>query len=133
MNKLISNKGFTLIEMLIAVSLVLILSSIGIPIYRGYIKNSKIDLAKNILSSIYLAEINYFYENHQYYITGTTCGNHNEALINNLFFGEAVINKELFKFCVLQNNNGFMAKAIGYNNQEITIDHKNNLQIISEG
>ena len=61
--KTLTNKGFTLIEMLIAVSLVLILSSIGIPIYNGYIKNSKIDLAKSNLGSIYLAEINHFYEN----------------------------------------------------------------------
>ena len=131
--KYLTNKGFTLIEMLIAVSLVLILSAIGIPIYNGYIKSSKIDLAKSNLGSIYLAEINHFYENHEYYITGTTCGNHNEALINNLFSGEAVINKDLFNFCVLQSSDGFLAKAMGENKQEITIDHNKNLQIISEG
>tara|TARA_B100000686_G_scaffold340760_1_gene416938 strand:- start:2 stop:403 length:402 start_codon:yes stop_codon:yes gene_type:complete len=133
MISLINDKGFTLIEMLIAVSMVLILSAIGIPIYNGYIKGSKIDLAKSNLGSIYLAEINHFYENHQYYITGTTCGNHNEDLINNLFSGEAVISKDSFEFCVLRSKNGFIAKAIGKNNQEITIDHNNNLQIVSEG
>ena len=131
--KTLTNKGFTLIEMLIAVSLVLILSAIGIPMYNGYIKSSKMDLAKSNLGTIYLAEINHFYENHKYYITGTTCGNHNEALINNLFSGEAVINKDSFSFCVLQSGYGFLAKAMGDNNQEITIDHNNNLQVISEG
>ena len=129
----LNNKGFTLIEMLIAVSLVLILSAIGIPMYNGYIKSSKIDLAKSNLGTIYLAEINHFYENHKYYITGITCGNHNEALINNLFSGEAVINKDSFNFCVIQSGDGFLAKAMGDNNQEITIDHNNNLQIINEG
>jgi|TARA_B110000438_G_C15332721_1_gene444424 prepilin-type N-terminal cleavage/methylation domain-containing protein len=131
--KNLTDKGFTLIEMLISVSLVLILSSIGIPIYNGYINDSKIDLAKSNLSSIYLAEINYFYENYQYYITGTTCGDHTELLINDLFMGEAVINKELFKYCVIKNNDGFLAKAIGNNKEIITIDHMNNLQIIRKG
>ena len=128
-----NESGFTLIEILITVSLILILSSIGVPIYNGYIKESKINLAKSNLNSIYLAEINYFYENHRYYITGTTCGNHNEALIEDLFLGEAVINKDLFKFCVIEDNDGFIAKAIGDNDQEITIDNMNNLKVMNKG
>jgi prepilin-type N-terminal cleavage/methylation domain-containing protein len=128
-----NENGFTLIEILITVSLILILSSIGFPIYNGYIKESKISLAKSNLNSIYLAEINYFYENHRYYITGTTCGNHNEVLIKDLFLGEAVINKDLFKFCIIENNDGFIAKAIGENDQEITIDNMNNLKIMNKG
>ena len=49
-----NENGFTLIEILITVSLILILSSIGVPIYNGYIKESKINLAKSNLNSIYL-------------------------------------------------------------------------------
>lgn len=124
------DSGFTLIEILITVSLILILSSIGIPIYNGYVKDSKINLAKTNLNSIYLAEINYFYENHRYYYSGTTCGNHNELLIQELFLGEAVIKKDIFNFCVMENGDGFLAKAIFENGNEITIDNMNILKVM---
>ena len=127
-----SNNGFTLIEMLIAVSLVLILTSVGIPMYNGYIKDTKLNVAKSNLRSIYLAEVNYFYENNKYYVTGTACGNHNESLIKDLFMGEAVISKDLFSFCVLKNNDGFIAKATGNRNLELVIDNMNNLQVIKK-
>ena len=124
----INSSGFTLMEIMIAVGLVLTLSAVGIPIYTGYISNAKIDLAKQNLNSIYLAELNYYHENYEYFITGTTCGNHNNLITNSLFYGEKLINNDYFNFCIIKSAGGYIAKAIEKNgDQEISIDNLNNL------
>lgn len=132
MNKYTNMRGFTLIEIMVTVSIILILSSIGVPIYRGYLDDSKITLAKQNLNSIYLAETNYFYENNEYYLSGTTCGDHNILIINNLFQGQKIIGNDYFEFCIINNNDGYKAKAIEISgNTEVSIDHLNNITINS--
>ena len=46
MKPLGSQKGFTLIELLIVVAIIGVLAAVGIPMYNGYIVNSKINATK---------------------------------------------------------------------------------------
>ena len=41
-HKMRQNKGFTLIELLIVVAIIGVLAAVGIPMYNGYITESKI-------------------------------------------------------------------------------------------
>jgi len=68
-------KGFTLVELLVVVALIGILSAIGIPAYNGYINSAKTNSAQNSLRLIYLAEVEQFSDNSQYYeTTSGSCG-----------------------------------------------------------
>ena len=134
MNKNSNMNGFTLIEIMITVSIILILSSIGVPIYRGYLDDAKINLAKQNLNSIYLAETDYFFENNEYYLSGSACGDHNTSITNYLFQGQKIIGDDYFNFCIIPNNDGYEAKASEISgNTEVSIDHLNNLTINTTG
>jgi len=77
--------GFTLMELLIVVAIIGILAGVGVPMYNGYIQNSKEDVAKNNLRSIALMEANYFSDNNSYYIVNMH--SNSTALINTNLFG----------------------------------------------
>ena len=113
---------------MLTLSITLILTAVGIPIYRGYLSDAKVNLAKNNLNSIYLAETNYYFDNNKYYSTGETCGDHNSSIIDNLFQGERVISTDIFNFCIIRNNGGYTAHAIQIKGgNQVTIDHLKNL------
>ena len=98
LNKMfLGKRGFTLIEVMVTVSIIVVLSSIGIPIYKGYLKDAKIGLAKNNLNNIYLAETNYYFVNNEYFYSGSTCGDHNTNIISNLFNNQKIIETDKFK------------------------------------
>jgi prepilin-type N-terminal cleavage/methylation domain-containing protein len=107
--------GFTLIELLIVVAIIGILSAVGIPMYNGYILDSKESAAKNNLRSISLMESDYYSENNEYYWTDT--GNTQTPLINtNLFSGKKVLDEDghYYYFIGIHRNNnvkGFQAFA----------------------
>ena len=107
--------GFTLIELLIVVAIIGILSAVGIPMYNGYILDSKESAAKNNLRSISLMESDYFSENNEYYWTDS--GNSQTPLINNnLFGGKKVLDEDghYYYFIGIHRNNnvkGFQAYA----------------------
>jgi len=67
---LLSNGGFTMVELLIAMVLFAIVSSIAIPSFRGYIDNTKLKgAARQIMSDISDAQERAKAENAQYRIT----------------------------------------------------------------
>ena len=107
--------GFTLIELLIVVAIIGILSAVGIPMYNGYILDSKESAAKNNLRSISLMESDYYSENNEYYWTDS--GNSQTPLINNnLFGGKKVLDEDghYYYFIGIHRNNnikGFQAYA----------------------
>jgi len=53
-------KGFTLVEAIIVVVIMLILSAIGIPMYQGYVKDARYDGAKNLAETTAAAANSYY-------------------------------------------------------------------------
>lgn len=67
-----TNKGFTLIELMITLGIIAVIASIAIPSYRGYIKTAKMVEAQNNLGALRLAQGEYFLENNAYFEGATT-------------------------------------------------------------
>ena len=59
-------RGFTLTELMIVVAILGILAAVAIPLYRGYITDSKTTEAKTNLETLRLLEEQYFAEQGQY-------------------------------------------------------------------
>ncbi len=55
-------KGFTLVELVITIAIVIILSVISVPIYRGYVDKSKMAEGYSLLGIILSAEKAYYSE-----------------------------------------------------------------------
>ncbi|HEY5994754.1 MAG TPA: type IV pilin protein [Gallionellaceae bacterium] len=70
-----SAKGFTLIELMIAVAIIAILTAVALPMYTNYVTRGKIIEATSTLSSMRVQMEQYYQDNRSYVITGTnTCG-----------------------------------------------------------
>ena len=57
-----SKTGFTLVELVIVIAIVIILSAISVPIYRGYIDKSKMSEGYALLGAILSAQRAYYSE-----------------------------------------------------------------------
>ena len=66
MRSLRNRKGFTLIELMIVVAIIGILAAIAIPNFLRFQAKSKQSEARELLSSIYTAEVSYFAEQNTY-------------------------------------------------------------------
>lgn len=65
-----ANRGFTLLELLVAVALVGILAAIAVPTYRSFIMKQKVVAAQNDLASLALNMENQFQQQLAYPTTG---------------------------------------------------------------
>ena len=54
------NKAFTLVEMIITITLIVILSAISVPIYRGYTRNAKMSEGYILIGAIKNAQLAYY-------------------------------------------------------------------------
>ena len=76
----LNNKGFTLVELMIAVAIIAILGAIAIPAYQGYIASSKRKSAESTIEQFSILLESYRAENGSFPGTVTTTYNYNEAL-----------------------------------------------------
>ena len=105
--------GFTLIELLIVVAIIGILAGVGIPMYNGYINNTKENAAQNNLRAIALMENDYFSENNNFYINGCSKLHLRTNQINNYRFGGKKPLEEggPYYYCIDFHASGFEANA----------------------
>ncbi len=61
-------KGFTLVELVITIAIVIILSVVSVPIYRGYIDKTKWSEAYALMGTVLSAEKAYYSEYGNFYI-----------------------------------------------------------------
>ena len=129
------NKGFTLVELLVVVALIGILSAIAIPAYNGYINSVKTNSAQNSLRLIYLAEVEQFSDNGEYYTVTSSCGSDSDLAISinaNLFNGSKTLPQESnpdYYFCIESSDVATEYKAFAYKvngDDWFSIDHNNN-------
>lgn len=66
-------RGFTLIELMIAVAIIAILASVALPSYTDYIRRSQITEATSTLADL-RTRMEQFYQDHRNYAAGATCG-----------------------------------------------------------
>lgn len=128
-------KGFSLVELLVVVALIGILSAIAIPAYNGYIDSVKTSSAQNSLRLIYLAEVEQFSDNGEYYSVTSNCGSNSNlanSINTNLFDGSKTIPQESkpdFYFCIESDDVATGYKAFAYkvsNDDWFSIDQNNN-------
>ncbi len=67
-----SNKGFTLIELMIVVVIIAVLAALAIPRYMRAATKSKQSEAREVLKQIYTMERAYFIEHETYVLNGIT-------------------------------------------------------------
>lgn len=108
------NKGFTLIELMIVVTIIGIISAIGIPQYLGYVDSSKLSVVKNGLRLIYMQQKDYYRINNAYYKTGSSCSDSTAAINTNLFSGDSILSaNEGFYYCITQTTvDDFTASSV---------------------
>ena len=105
-------KGFTLIELVIALAIIGIIAAIGVPQYIGYADNARVSQVKNNLRNIYLQQQEYYQKNNAYYNTGVTCTDSATAINTNLFNGSNIVINDKFTYCITQTTvDNFTATA----------------------
>ena len=62
-----TNRGFTLIELMITIAILGIIASIALPAYTGYIKTAKLQEAHNNIAALRIAQEEFFLENNAYF------------------------------------------------------------------
>lgn len=65
------SRGFTLIELMIALAIIAVIASVAIPAYNGYIHSARMTEGADSITALKLAQTEFFEEN-SYFFTGTT-------------------------------------------------------------
>jgi len=108
-----TRKGFTLIELMVVVIIVLVLAGIAVPVYMHYIQEGKKSEAYAVTDSIVAGALTYFQRNNTY--VGGTLANFRAAddVGNAAYFTYALSNLTAAGFTVTASVNGTWGPAAG--------------------
>ena len=107
-----TNKGFTLIELMVTMAILGIIASIALPAYTGYIKAAKLQEGKRNLASLRLAQEEFFLENNTYFGGLNTADL--ESSSGNLWKASKGSNNAVnFNYVATGNASTWFANAIG--------------------
>lgn len=112
----IPQRGFTLVELMIAMGVLAVVAAIAIPAYNGYIAESRKTEGWNNLAAIKLAQEEYFLENNRYFpdTDGATVSTTANTLSAYWQPNETIDNDRNFNYSVYTSSgNDYTATAIG--------------------
>lgn len=123
--------GFSLIELLTSVAIVGILTTVAVPVYSGYMENTRTGVVKDQLRAVHLQQQEYYAMYNSYYSSGEDCEEDAKSAINAaLFAGENILQEPSASFCITQvSTSVFLAQASyagGDGSSVFTIDHQGN-------
>ena len=114
------SKGFTLVELVIVIAIVIILSVISVPIYRGYIDKSKMSEGYALLGAILSAQKAYYSEHGCFLRRDDASGRGNLTVYDEILGIDA------------RGNKYFTSFVVGTNSLELKKDYFNALSWIPE-
>ncbi len=94
-----NNRGFSLLELMIAVAIVGIMVSVAVPTYRNHVEKGRVTKACSNLKTLRNAQIEYFYENSGYYpsLDATFCAR--IGVSQSVFSGDFTYDVDSFGNC----------------------------------
>ena len=100
-------KGFTLVELVITIAIVIILSVVSAPIYQGYTRKAKMSEGYALLGLIFSAQKNYYSEYGSFLPDNKSCAYGADSTCNETVLGiDARGNKYFTCFCVTSDLSG---------------------------
>ena len=114
-----NSKGFTLVELMVVVIIVLVLAGIAVPVYMHYIQEGKKSEAYAVMDSVISGALVYFQKNNTYAGAGFDDFLAQDDVDNATYFTYALSNQSATSFTITATVNG----SWGPNGATITYAH----------
>lgn len=126
MAKVSAQRGFTIIELMIAVAIVGILASVAVPAYKDYVRRGQLPQAFAGLSGFRI-KMEQYYQDNRRYGTAACADGANAPAWNN--FVDSGANGFTYSCALSEQGQGFKLTATGATGQAVghvyTLDHNN--------